>query len=178
MAQRTTPKKKAAGGDEGGDRFDMLQSGKCVLVIDGEVFTFRRPKLGEFRRMREALFEREDNILRATAESNVANQAEEADQAETPEKVETVAALNDVEKLDTLLMPTRLRQRALSDTIIDLNAAWVADSLGQILEGDRTMPAADDWPPEMVESTFLVNLTNHWRHVPLVPGGGATTPTP
>lgn len=172
MAARTTPKKPRAVA-EGDDGFEMRRDGKCVLTVRGETFRFRRPRLGEFRDLREKLYERDDESLRLTAELN--DRVRERDAAANPD------GAGDEEKSQAERLQASLEAkkslRELDRSVTALTEAWMVEALELLKEDeDAELPPPDDWPPEMADTTFVAELVSHWRHRPLAPGAaGAPT---
>lgn len=146
--------------------FVLLDTGRCELTLhDGTVVGFRRPRFGEFRAAREALYERDRATLRLTAQAN-------ADIGEVPAK----DTATQEERLEVAIVGKQ-RQEQLEWALTDLNAEWVTATLGPL--ADRgALPDADEWPPEMLTNQFIIDLVNHWRHVPLAHGGRQTQPQP
>lgn len=176
MAPRTTPRKNAD--SAGDDRFEMTQDGKCRLTVGGTTIRFRRPKFGEFRQLREMLYERDDESLRLTAAAtDKAKQLRMA--AGIPEdqaKVDPAVVESDASSAERLgvALDIRTAMRELDNRVLDLNVAWVQAALDMLREDEvDEVPDPSEWPPEMSESPFLKDLIEHWRHRPLAPGGGA-----
>jgi hypothetical protein len=136
------------------DGFELVPNGTARLVIDGEVWRLRRPKLGEYRKLRELLDARDDDHLRLVASVPSVDRAPEDATAE--EKVDYTIAV-------------RRRSRALGDEVTALNVRWLSEAL--TLLADRPPPPADDWPSGMDETETISALVKHWRSVPLRSGG-------
>lgn len=138
------------------DGFELIKDGTARLVIDGEVWRLRRPKVGEFRKLRELLQERDDEHVRVMAQavadtSNVETKAEE-------DKVERTLA-------------ARAQQRQVALAVEDLNIGWVSEAL-RTLVMDKEPPPVDEWPSGMETLGFITTLIDHWRTVPLARGVG------
>lgn len=169
MAGRTTPKKPKAVAD-GDDGFEMRKDGKCVLTVRGETHRFRRPRLGEFRELREKLYERDDESLRLTAALNDSVRARDDDA-----KPDDAAERSQSERLQESL-EAKKALRDLDRAVSALTEAWMVDALELLKEDeDAEIPPPDDWPPEMAETSFVAELVNHWRHRPLAPGAPSPT---
>lgn len=143
-------------GPEIPDGVELNKDGTVTLFTAGERCRLRRPKLGEFRKLRELLHERDDERLRLLG----------AQADDTPEKPGTEAT--NTEKLDYTLEVNR-RSRQLNDAVTDLNIAWIATAMEMLAQG--AVPAVDDWPSGMESTEFVAALADHWRAVPLRSGG-------
>lgn len=172
MAARTTPKKPKAVAD-GDDGFEMRKDGKCVLTVRGETYRFRRPRLGEFRELREKLYERDDESLRLTAELN--DRVRERDAAANAANTDDAEEKSQTERLQASL-EAKKALRDLDRSVSALTEAWMVEALETLKEDeDAELPGPDDWPPEMAETSFVAELVNHWRHRPLAPGAPSPT---
>lgn len=138
------------------DGIELHKDGTATLSIDNDRWRMRRPKLGEFRKLRELLHSREDERLRRLGEFGELPAAPAKD-APNDEKVAYTAAVN-------------AQQRAITDVMQDLNIDWLEQALTMLCE--REPPPADDWPSGMAESEMVTKLVEHWRAVPLRSGGG------
>lgn len=136
------------------DGFELINNGTARLVVDGQVWRLRRPKLGEFRKLREALDERDDAHLRIISEHR--SEDKPADDADAEEKL-------------AFTLGARARGRAISEQVAALNVEWLGEALRLLC--DREPPAVDDWPAGMDESGTISALVSHWRSVPLRSGG-------
>lgn len=136
------------------DGFELVNNGTARLTIDGQVWRLRRPKLGEFRKLRESLDERDDAHLRIIS----AHQSDDkpADDADAEEKL-------------AYTLNARHRSRSLTEQVGALNVEWLTEALRLLC--DREPPPADEWPAGMDESGTISALVSHWRSVPLRSGG-------
>lgn len=137
------------------DGWELNKDGTITLTIANERHRLRRPKLGEFRDLRDALRQRDDDRLRVIAKHPPADELAEG--ASDEEKLEHVLAIN-------------ARSRAINDAVQELNVAWVKLVLDTLGAGDA--PESDDWPSGSDDSNFIEQLMAHWRAVPLRSGGG------
>lgn len=166
MAQRTTPRKPRVT-DDGNDGFEMRDDGKCLLTVRGETYRFRRPRLGEFRDLREKLYERDDEALRVTAAFNDTIR-------ERNEAAKLVTDDDDASQTEKLAASLEAKKalRELDRAVTALTEAWMVDALETLKEDvDAELPPPEDWPPEMTETAFVADLVAHWRHRPLARGG-------
>lgn len=140
--------------DQVPDGFELVSNGTARLMIDGEVWRLRRPKVGEFRKLRELLHERDDERLRRIASQE--NHEKPAEDASQDEKLAYTLALAQ-------------RSRVLQEEVEDLDLNWTAQAL--TILADHQPPPIDDWPSGMGSSEFIQQLLTHWRSVPLRSGG-------
>jgi hypothetical protein len=140
------------------DGWELNKDGTITLTVDGNRTRLRRPKMGEFRDLREALRQRDDDRLRVIAKHPpLEDHDTEGDEATDDEKLERVLAIQG-------------RSRAMADEVRELNLAWVELVLSTLAE--KEPPPRDDWPSGTDEDKFLTDLMEHWRSVPLRSGGG------
>lgn len=103
------------------------------------VIVLRRPRFGEFRRMREALWDLQDRRNEIVDEQKVLAESDDRD--------------------DALI-------RKLTVEIEDTTFDWVRDAVTTL--GDKTPPAeADDWPHWATTGDVMNLIVSHWRSVPL-----------
>lgn len=136
------------------DGFDLVNNGTARLTVGSEVWRLRRPKLGEFRKLRELLRDRDDERTALLARQEA---------GERPDK----DAPADEKAAYSLAVAQRSRE--LVDAVEALNVAWVTEALRTL--ADREPPAVDDWPAGMETEEFIGALVAHWRTVPLRSGG-------
>jgi hypothetical protein len=136
------------------DGFELIKDGTARLIVDGEIWRLRRPKYGEFRKLRELLQQRDDDQVRLIIESASLQSPEDE-----PE--------NEVDKQ----LAERIRQRQLNEAVEELNVDWVQEVL-VLLTIDKTPPPPDQWPAGMETLGFIKQLIDHWRTVPLARGVG------
>lgn len=136
------------------DGLELVKNGTARLVIDGELWKLRRPKLGEYRRLRELIEERDDARISLLAE------------IETPEKLPDDAT--PAQKAERTIA-IRRAARAIDAKVEELNRQWVASALRVL--ADHAPPDPDDWPAGMDSVETIVALNNHWRSAPLRSGG-------
>lgn len=137
------------------DGYSLLPDGRTRITLDSEDWLIRRPKIGEYRKLRERLWDLQDQKVTITARHRdiAAERAKEL-------KGESEA----VQALDV-----RKRSRDLTAELEELNEQWIRETFD--LLGDRPAPEAiDDWPTWLRESDFISTLVEHWRAVPLASG--------
>lgn len=148
--------KRKGSGPEIPDGWELNKDGTIALTIDNERWRLRRPKLGEFRTLRDAVRDRDDERVRILAKYPALDPLDK-DKA------------SDEDKRDRALEIAE-RSRAMNDAIEALNVEWVL--LVLVTLGDGDPPEADDLPSGTEEAEFVMALMNHWRSVPLRSGGG------
>lgn len=146
MADRTPPAVP--------DGLELRKDGTARLTIDGKGWVLRRPKLGEFRKLRTLAQERDD-----------ARQDAVAGFVDLPDPGKDAPA----EERTTYLRALRDRGRALEDLTTDLNIAWMVAAFAMLADDD--VPPSDDWPAGLQQSEAMAALLDHWRQVPLRSGG-------
>lgn len=163
--------------DEAGEGLELVRTGWVRLRIrDGETGEVRRwrlraPSLREFKRMRLALEEVEDEVgaLRTVflaKAGKVAAEMAEARKLPDPEGTERLVELGRQERKLTA---------EFTDAHETLRVQWLHSVFterygrGAALGVDG-VPHEDDWPSWVTSPDFYGQLLNHWRHVPLAPG--------
>jgi len=126
------------------DAFEPQPNGTVKFVIDGLAFSLRRPKIKEFRNIRENLI-----ALGADSVEEATEAAEAVEQGKLPPMLDTEAARN--AKEDLLLDWWRL----------------VFDTLG---DSEKELPSNDDLPLWLFDSEIIPKLLNVWMRSPLVRG--------
>ncbi len=136
------------------DGFDLSSDGTILLHIDNERWRLRRPKLGEYRKIREWLRENEDEHRAIIAGIAVVDRpGEDATQDDKTAYLTNVTA----------------RSRDITDRTEAMNVAWVAKVIGML--SDKDAPDVDDLPAGCQSGEFVGSLVEHWRSVPLRSGG-------
>lgn len=136
------------------DGFELVSNGTARLVVNGDIWRLRRPKLGEYRKLRELLQERDDERIRLLGGQVRLEKPD--DDASAEDKTEYTLTL-------------RHRARDLADKVADLDVAWVTEALTML--ADHALPPVDDWPAGMDSPEFIAGLVEHWRTLPLRSGG-------
>lgn len=142
------------------DLFDPRPDGTIRLRIGGTEQVLRRPKIGEFRMLRERLADVTAHTVEQIAEAAEAI-GEHRAPAAIAERAEAQAASD-----------ARAEALARSASIeADLLTWWrsVYDLLGT---NDSTLPAnPDDYPTWFLGDGIVNECLQHWRLVPRRPGG-------
>lgn len=126
------------------DGFDLRKDGTVLATVDGEQFRWRRPKIGELRKLREAVAERDAKLSEAQAEARAALSEDESQEAVGAAAV------------------------SMAELQSELNIAWV-EFVWRTL-GDKEPPPSDDWPSGSDHTGMVTGLLRHWREVPLRSG--------
>lgn len=143
---------------------DFRKDGTTLVFIDGAQHRLRRPKYGEFKRLRALLEDVQDETLRLTQKATEGRPEKPADNAPNEERTAYALAV-------------RSSTRELTDGIEELNIRWVR----AVFNGDEEhrltglstphLPDdSDDWPSWLIAGKFVTDLVNHWRAVPLARG--------
>lgn len=121
----------------------LKDDGTAALVIDGRALVIRRPKLGEFRKIRERLYEAQDANM---------------------QQVESPTDDTDAEARRAFLVALRAEGEAAENRYLE----WLAEALTVL--GVNDVPARDDLPAWAAMPTLASQLMAHWRDVPLASG--------
>lgn len=132
---------------------DYRPDGSVVMALAEGSLRLRRPTLGEYRRLREALHDVVDRI---------AGEADEA-RATARELDEAGADETDPEVVASLTAKARVQQRQLTNRLEDLRFEWLV-YVAEVL-GDRPL-GVDDALPWMTQPQVAAELVGHWRSVP------------
>lgn len=147
--------KRKGSGPEVPDGWELNKDGTIALSVDGDRLRLRRPKLGEFRMLREAVRARDDERVRILAKYPAL------------EAIDKDAS--DEDKRDRALELAE-RSRSMNDAVEALNVDWVMLALTTLADGEA--PEPDDLPSGSESAEFVMSLMDHWRSVPLRSGGG------
>lgn len=137
------------------DKLEMVKDGTVRAFVDGKRYVMRRPKIGEYRKLRE-LAQGMDDAMLEVAKRQIEINAER----------EAATAANDEEKLTEL----RGLLRGLAVKAEDLRLGWLGEA--QTLLGDKPLPPADELPAFFLDPKLPADLLEHWRDRPLAPGAG------
>lgn len=149
-------------GPENGDRIEFVRTGLIRVHIGATRYRLRRPFFGEFKKLRLAVEDMNDEIQEAVDESlRVSRQI-------TVEKAE-----HDDDDPDTFLAWKRdsaKRQRAASRSLTEVAEArrvewW--ETMWTLLTVDGR---PDDWPSWITDPALAGQFIGHWRAVPLARG--------
>lgn len=145
--------------NDGREGIELLNSGAIRVWIDGTEYRLRRPRVREFRALRELLQDATEEIT-AAAEHAQERQAEihaEADKRDDKSSTADERAM--VRKLGRDL--TERREELLLSW-------WVA--VGEKLCDGRAWPEVDDMPAWMGATESSTEIVTHWRSVPSLSG--------
>ncbi len=140
------------------DGFDLKPNGTALLLIDGQQWRIRRPKLGELRKLRDLMADRDDERWQVIADHN---------SVEVPDKPAEDAPMEDKR---AFLRSQNRRATSLTDAVVQLNIDWMVEAM--TILADKPLPSPDDWPSGMETFEMTAALFEHWRSVPLRSGGG------
>lgn len=136
---------------------ELHDNGTITAVLDGERFQLRRPRVGEFRKLREVLHESQDHLHELADEVKAAGQSLASAQT----------ADNDAESL-RLLSEVRRLNRRYDIANEDANMGWMHEAFAML--ADKPIGANDDLPLWMADGSTITTLIEHWRTVPLARG--------
>lgn len=153
------------------EAFDLVNNGTARIFIEGEPYAMRRPKVGEYKKLRELLNETSERIQakaqekpkKAPAKKRTKVAAEPTD--EEPPKIEDDADAKFAEAREA-----RRITNELNDFVEAQYQDWVDEAVKML--GDKPLPPnRDDWPLFTMSFEFITKLIQHWRSVPLALGG-------
>lgn len=140
------------------DHINMRANGTIRIVLDGEDYQLRRPKLGEYRRFRE-WFQRETDDAMAALEDSPVPDVEADPAAAAKASAEQLAALKE------LLSPKARRERE-SDIF-----GWWREVVHVLSDAEHKLPDDDDeLPAWILDKDLIRDVLNHWTERPPVPG--------
>lgn len=151
------PPSTSSGTDDAGrpDSWEPQKNGTILCYIDGALFRLRRPKGGEYRRLREAVLEMRDRVLK-----DVADKVRDAADPERTDDEKIADAFDEYDQDADILKWFRLVFNG-------------GDLDGKNFRGlsDRSLPDDDDeLPTWFLADKFIGEILDHWRSVPRVPG--------
>lgn len=147
----------------------LAPNGTAVITIGTKAFRLRRPKVGEFRRLRESFFAMSEEV------QDVA--------ADTLERIEPISAqleeLSDKSDLDpddrTLRRDLRRQASKLvaeqRDRFESLRFGWIREVFDELSENGHLPEEDDDLEPWLIDPRFQAELVKHWQTRPLARGG-------
>lgn len=135
------------------DQYVLNPDGTVTIVVDGDVWTMRRPKVGEYGKLRERLWALQDEKTVITDRHRMAA-AEHAKEL----------AKGDADPIEQVLAPRRAA-REMAIELEELNNQWIREAF-DLLADSPAPEATDIWPTWMRESGFISRLVEHWRSVP------------
>lgn len=134
--------------------FTFKDDGTVEVQLASKRVTLRRPTMGEYRKLREAMETAQDDVAaRAQALQNEVLDVNKMGADTPPEEVETA--------LQAMRVHTREVRDAGEATRID----WLTMILATLdKKGDE--PNTDDYPPEVLDKGWIGPLIDHWRARP------------
>lgn len=148
-------------GDETFERIELVRTGLIRVTIAGRRFRLRRPFFGEFKQLRVALADVNDEISELSDEATVVSRAiVDAARDVKPDEMDPDAwrswRRENREK-------SRTATRNLNETAEQLRVAWW-DRMWDVLTLDGK---PDDWPTWVIDPNLPIALVTHWRSSPL-----------
>jgi len=142
--------------------WELVEDGTVKVQLIGRVATLRRPKLGEFKMLRQTL---------EAAQNSAAKQANTLSLHAM--KLNNLTA---EERLDDAIIPelewVREQTTEVRDIGEDIRTMWFTLVLGT-LDADGRAPHEDEYPPEILEGPWQNELITHW-----LSGNSTARPTP
>lgn len=121
---------------------ELKDDATVVLTFDGGSYRLRRPRLGEWNKLRELLYELQDEPLRLAAAMPSPTGDEEEDRRISVE-----------------------RNRDALARLEDMRLGWIREAAGML--SDQPLPANDDLPAWLADSDVVGELVTHWRKSPI-----------
>ena len=146
--------------NEGREGIELMPSGAIRIWIDGTEYKLRRPRVRDFRTLREAMQDATDEITAA------ANEAQRR-QIELQDAIK--ARGDDAEQTDEERIAIRQIGRDLTLRREDLMLTWWAQ-VGERLCERTGWPDVDDMATWMGTTESATELVTHWRSVPSLSG--------
>lgn len=138
------------------DEAVFAKDGTVIVRVEGETYRLRRPKTGEYRKLREGLHNLQDEITRLTAEASDGISGAPEDNATTEERMRFV-------------MAQRGGGRELTDKAEQLSIDWLRQCFDTL--ADQPLPEGDDdLPVWLWAGDFTAELLGHWRERPFSSG--------
>lgn len=158
----------------------LVNNGTVRLTVGGKLYRLRRPKMGEFRQLREAIQEVNDEIeAKARALQHEATlidrqvlellglpaDADGEAVADAERQLPMVA-----EEITKLRSEARQHGRQFTDEAEAARLGWAHQVLLTLSQDGA--PALEDLEPWMATARWWASLLAHWQSVPLGLGGG------
>lgn len=148
--------------NEGREGIELLNSGAIRVWVDGNENKLRRPRVREFRKLRETLQDSLDEVT-AFAEEVERQQREMNDEID-----KRVASGGETYTMDER-KANRDRGRELTTRREELLLQWWA-MVGELLCEGSGWPDVEDMPVWMGATESSTELVTHWRSVPSLSG--------
>lgn len=145
--------------DEGArEGIELMSTGALRVWIDGTPYRMRRPRVREFRQLREAIHDISDEIT-ALADAAQRRQVE----------IATAISERDTPQTDDERLEVRKLGRELAARREELYLGWWA-LVGEKLCETSGWPDLDDMPAWAGEAESATELVSHWRSTPSLSG--------
>lgn len=139
--------------------FKLNDDGTVEVQLASKRVTLRRPTMGEYRKLREAMETAQDDVAaRANALNTEVLEVNQLGADVTPEEVEA--------RLQAMRVHTREVRDAGEATRID----WFGMILATLNKKPDDDVSVDDYPPEVLDKGWIAPLIDHWRSRPTDPG--------
>lgn len=150
------------------EAFDLINNGTARIFVDGTAYGLRRPKVGEYKKLRELLHDTQDDIQARLLEDDEPKKLTKKKGGAKAAATDEVEAVVD----DALAKVREARRltRELNDFAESKYQDWIEEAVRML--GDKPLPPdRDNWPLFTTSHEFIAKLIEHWRSVPLALGG-------
>lgn len=137
-----SPREKRSA-DEPVESFDLCDDGSVVIAFDGTSYRLRRPNIGQFRKLRELLYEVQDAPIHLAAE--------------LPPRPEG----DDLAELDAW----KEANRAAGARIESLRFGWIREVVATLCS--TPLPGEDELPVWLGTDSIVTDLLTHWSKAPI-----------
>lgn len=160
MSEQTDPSNQIPEG------LELHKNGTALIVIDEQRFELRRPKAGEYRRLREHLEQINDDILMLAEQTDSAAGPirEERDALKRNAGADEIAAIRAKVTIQDQL-EHRKRLREFNSVVDNKRAEWVRAVIAS-LSSTPLESSDDDLPTWFFTADMSVELIKHWQSVP------------
>lgn len=152
---------------------ELLNSGLVRLHIGDRRYRLRRPFMGEFRRIREAFLEVNDELSDLAMDvqlqgTRIRDRVAELNQRQIG--ADAPLTSDELDELKKLRQEDRTIARGLTARREELYQQWLTDVFA-VLSMDGPLPGDDTSEPWLLDPQFIAELVRHWQTRPLARGG-------
>lgn len=151
--------------DDPREELDLRPNGTVHVWLEGVKHRLRRPRLREFRHLRESFQDAADEIQALAEEAQQFHERQVA-RLEQRRQEDPDSRLTAEEKLED-----RRLSRKLTEQTEELMLGWWADVFATLTPDGHHQPDPDDLPPWLGSTQAAGKLIGHWRAVPSRSGG-------
>lgn len=128
------------------DKVELHENGGATLAFDGRTIRLRRPRIGEWRKLRQSLWDLQDEETRLRAGLSAAPKSDEPEA-----RAEWRSGL-----------------RSVNDQIEDQVCAWVCECVDVL--GDGELPDQAELPGWFTNPGLVAELSRHFTRLPNLNG--------